>query len=169
MTPPEPTKRVRRGKGFDPDHVELAVMEATMTELHRCRGLAGWPPREWTVSAAHCTELLARLREGLSIHAALDAVRATVWNDAQADPSRKVGAELAAGKHANLTRIFRPTKGGRVERWIDDWKHAGKPDPSPPKPARSTGAREVKGGRINANGSFTPTGRYSAADIFEEP
>ena len=30
------------------------------------------------------------------------------------------------------------------------------------------GVRAVEGGRINANGSFTPTGKYSTADIFEE-
>jgi hypothetical protein len=147
--PAEPkTRRARGPKAFDPDHVELAVLEATMAELHRCRALAGWKAREWTVSAAHCGELLARLREDLSIHVALDSVRATVWLDARADTSQKVGAKLAAGEHANLTRIFRPTKGNKVERWIDEWKHAGKPDPSPPIPT------------VQRGGAFTPRGEY---------
>jgi hypothetical protein len=115
-------------------------MEATMAELHRCRKLAGWREREWTVSAAHCTELLARLREGLSIHAALDAVRATVWLDTRADSTSAAGAKCVAGEYANLTRIFRPSKGNKVERWIDDWKDAGRPEPRPAAPTDKRGA-----------------------------
>lgn len=130
-----------------------------MADLHRCRALVGWDRREWKVCAAHCTELLARLREGLSIGEALDAVRATVWADSMTDPGGgRISAEMADGKHANLTRIFRPGKANKNARWIEDWKAAGGPDPSP---------RRVNG-RINHNGSFTPTGKYTAADIFEE-
>ncbi len=107
-------------------------MTAVLAELQRVRALAGWKARAWSVSAAHCTELLERLREGLSLVGALDAVRANAWMDAAADPSRGcVAAELAAGKHANLTRIFRPGHADKNERWIEDWIDAGRPEPSP--------------------------------------
>lgn len=153
LTPPEP-KRRRRAKGFDPDEPERAVLDAVMCELHRCRALAGWARKGWTVSAAHCEQLLARHREGMSLTEALEAVRATCWMDARSDFSEK----LADGTHAHLTRIFRlgdgESRGGRaakIERWVEEWREAGRPDPSPHRPAK----------RLGNGGAFVPRGKYT--------
>lgn len=146
------------------------MLDAAMAELHRLRALAGWPAKAWKAdSLAHGEHLLDRIREGLSIDEALDAVRATVWKDSLACPDDgHVALKLASGGHATLTRIFRPTRGGQRGRVVEEWIEAGRPAPASRRPAALHGARVVDGGRINANGSFTPTGKYTAADIFEE-
>lgn len=156
---PKPKRAGKRGKraGFDPTDMEQALLEQVMGELLRCRALAGFPAKRWAAGESHCTELLARLREGRGLAYALEAVRAVVWTDAKADPARL--PEIASGKHATLTRIFRrgneesPTgRIAQVARWVEEWTDAGKPEPRP----RVEPTKPTKRG-----GAFTPRGEYT--------
>jgi hypothetical protein len=148
LAPVEHKRAGKRGKraGFDPSNLEQALLEQVMGELLRCRALAGFPAKRWAAGESHCTELLARLREGRGLAYALEAVRAVVWTDAKADPARL--PEIASGKHATLTRIFRrgneesPTgRIAQVARWVEEWTEAGKPEPRP--------ASKGRGGRVH--------------------
>ena len=110
-------------------------MAQVMAELHRCRAAAGWKKYGWEVNLGHCGQLLCRMREGMTLEYALDAVRAVVWKDA--GPDHATWTDVATGEQAHLTRIFRlgdhDSRTGRAEkvaRWIEQWVAAGRPPPS---------------------------------------
>lgn len=108
-----------------------------MKTLHEWRALAGWPAKGWKAnSAGHGEALLRAIRLELTFAEVLDAVKATVWSDSLVDPSRgKEEAKLANGVHANLNRIFGPTKAGKRQRCVERWIEAGRPEPSPTRTA----------------------------------
>lgn len=150
----QPARR-KKSRQWNPDDRELDEMAKVMAELHRCRAAAGWKEYRWEVGRGHCGQLLCRMREGMALEYALDAVRAVVWKDA--GPDHAAWPSVAAGEQAHLTRIFRlgdqDSNTGRVEkvaRWVEQWVAAGRPPPSStrhrPPPPRN--ARQSKGGHF---------------------